>query len=130
VDRLRILPCTTHKCGHADNEQLAQIFVTHLGDMTEPLFAAARLLKWRQSQPGSELPPRSELMPAFGSMAAKPNSLASNNNNKTGWRSSGSPSVPPRTAFRGQSTVNPTMNRDDAPILAFGFLAGFGTEAT
>jgi hypothetical protein len=52
-----ILPCTTHKRRHAYNEQLAQIFVAHLGDTTEPLFATARLLKWRQSQPGSELPP-------------------------------------------------------------------------
>jgi hypothetical protein len=40
-----ILPCTTHKHRHADNEQLAQIFVAHLGDTTEPLFATARLLK-------------------------------------------------------------------------------------
>src|SRR4029077_18244894 len=47
---------------HADNEQLAQVFVAHLADTTEPLFATARLLKWRQSQPGSELPPRTELM--------------------------------------------------------------------
>jgi hypothetical protein len=44
------------------NEQLAQVFVAHLADTTEPLFATARLLKWRQSQPGSELPPRKELM--------------------------------------------------------------------
>src|SRR5665811_580734 len=57
-----IVFCTAHKWGHADNEQLEQVFVAHLGDTTEPLFAAARLLKWRQSQPGSELPPRAELM--------------------------------------------------------------------
>jgi hypothetical protein len=28
----------------------------------EPLFATARLLKWRQSQPGGELSPRAELI--------------------------------------------------------------------
>ena len=42
---------------HTDDEQLAQVFVAHLADTTEPFFATARLLKWRQSQPGSELPP-------------------------------------------------------------------------
>src|ERR1700732_391161 len=57
-----IFLCTAHKRGRADNEQLAQVLVAHLGDTTKPLFATARLLKWRQSQPGSELPPRAELM--------------------------------------------------------------------
>src|SRR5450756_1399669 len=62
IDLTGIVFCTAHKRGHADNEQLAQVFVAHLADTTEPLFAAARLLKWRQSQPCSELPPRAELM--------------------------------------------------------------------
>ena len=57
-----IVPCTAHKRRHTDDEQLAQVFVAHLADTTEPFFATARLLKWRQSQPGSELPPRAELM--------------------------------------------------------------------
>src|ERR1700687_5013711 len=62
IDLAGIVLCTAHKRRHADNEQLAQVFVAHLGDTTEPLFATARLLKWRQSYPGSELPPRAELM--------------------------------------------------------------------
>src|SRR5580704_9208717 len=62
IDLTGIVFCTAYKRRHPDNEQLAQVFVAHLGDMTEPLFATARLLKWRQSQPGGELPPRAELM--------------------------------------------------------------------
>ena len=48
IDLIGIAFCTAHKRSHTDNEQLAQIFVTHFGDTTEPLFATARLLKWRQ----------------------------------------------------------------------------------
>src|ERR1039458_9668238 len=62
IDLTGIVFCTAYKRGHANNEQLAQVFVAHLADTTEPLFATARYLKWRQSQPGSELPPRTELM--------------------------------------------------------------------
>ena len=47
IDSRAIVPCTAHKRRHADNEQLAQVFVAHLADTTEPLFAPARLLKWR-----------------------------------------------------------------------------------
>src|ERR1700682_817505 len=54
--------CFARRTSAVMNEQLAQVFVAHLADTTEPLFASARLLKWRQSQPGSELPPRAELM--------------------------------------------------------------------
>jgi len=58
----RILLCTAHKRRHANNEQLAQVLVAHLGDAPEPFLATTRLLKWRQSQPGRELSPRAELM--------------------------------------------------------------------
>jgi hypothetical protein len=51
---------------------------------------------------------------ALGSMAAKPNSLASNN--KTGCRSSASPSAGRALHFAANrpSTRQPTMSRDDA----------------
>jgi hypothetical protein len=51
---------------------------------------------------------------ALGSLAAKPNSLASNN--KTGCRSSASPSAGRALHFAANrpSTRQPTMSRDDA----------------
>src|SRR3974390_1998042 len=54
--------CFARHGGHADNEELAQVLVAHLCDTPKPLFAATRLLKRRQSQPGGELSPRAELM--------------------------------------------------------------------
>jgi hypothetical protein len=45
----------------ADDEEFAQVLVAHLGDATEFFFAAARVLKWCQPEPGCELPPGAEL---------------------------------------------------------------------
>jgi hypothetical protein len=42
----------------SDVIQLAQIFVTHLADTTEPLFTTARLLKWRPNQATNFRPER------------------------------------------------------------------------
>ena len=56
-DVLRFAPGAPHQRCYADDEELAKIFVAHLGDAAEPLFAAAGVLKRRQPKPGRELPP-------------------------------------------------------------------------
>ena len=57
INRLGIVLGPSYQGGHADNEQLAQVFVAHFGDATEPLFAAARLLKGRQSNQAANCRP-------------------------------------------------------------------------
>jgi hypothetical protein len=44
----------------ADDPQLAQVIVAHLGDAPEPWLAAGRALAWRQAEEGGELAPAGE----------------------------------------------------------------------
>src|SRR6185295_12418726 len=48
--------------GHADDEKPAQIFVAHLRYPPKPFLAAARMLQWREAQPGGELSSGAELV--------------------------------------------------------------------
>ena len=56
IDRLGFVLCSSDQGSHADDEELAQILVSHLGDPTKPLLATARLLQGGQPQLGGELP--------------------------------------------------------------------------
>ena len=56
IDRLGFVLCSSNKRSHADDEELAQILVSHLGDPAKPLLATARLLHRGQPQLGGELP--------------------------------------------------------------------------
>jgi hypothetical protein len=47
--------------GRANHQEFSQIPVAHLGDTAKPVFAAARVLRWREPQPGSKLSTGPEL---------------------------------------------------------------------
>ena len=47
---------------HADDDELAQIPITHLRDLAQPFLATAGMVAWREPQPGSKLATASELV--------------------------------------------------------------------
>lgn len=61
IGRIGFVPGSADQRGGANHQKLSQIPVAHLGDAAEPVLAAARVLRWRQSEPSGELTTRAEL---------------------------------------------------------------------
>src|SRR6185295_13930422 len=55
IDGIGLVFRASNERGHAYDEKPAQIFVAHLRYPPKPFLAAARMLQWREAQPGGEL---------------------------------------------------------------------------